>query len=330
VRTPTDFDEFKEFVLDTNRMRMSHIYKPVMLQAVLKRGGSATKDEIAADFLARDYLQIEHYRRNVVDRMPGVRLVRDGLLVCAGDVYELSVPFRDLSQSQRLELIAACERRIEEHIEKYGHQFAGRNDEPIPGSLRYEVLKRAGGRCELCGASHEEVPLDVDHIVPRAKNGSNDQSNLQVLCRTCNAQKRDLDDTDFRAVKASYDNREQGCVFCDPDDRVIDQNELAVLIEDAYPVSPGHSLIMPRRPIADYFGLRQSERNAIDQLIHQRRKNLVLSDNTITGFNIGINAGGDAGQTIFHCHIHLIPRRQGDVRDPRGGVRGVIPEKRDY
>lgn len=327
---PKDFDDLKDFILSRNRMRMSHIYKPVMLQVVLRQSGAATRDEIASEIMSRDVLQLEHYRRNIVHPMPGKRLVRDGILKFDGDTYRLASPFDNLSPSMQLELIAACEHRIEDHIKSCGDQFAGRSDDPVPGSVRYEVLKRAGGRCELCGVSHEEVPLDVDHIVPRSKNGPNIESNLQVLCRTCNAQKRDTDDTDFREVNASYEVREKDCPFCEVDDRIIEENELAFVIEDGFAVTDGHSLVIPRRHIDDYFDLHQSERNAIDQLLKSRRKALLASDKKIVGFNVGINVGEVAGQTVFHVHVHLIPRRSGDVDDPRGGVRGVIPEMQKY
>jgi diadenosine tetraphosphate (Ap4A) HIT family hydrolase/5-methylcytosine-specific restriction endonuclease McrA len=317
-------DEFREFIRTT---RMTHIYKPVMLQAVLKRGGVATKEEIAADIVNRDVLQHEHYRRNIVDQMPGKRLVRDGALVKNGDVYSLAAPFTSLRPSERLELIAECERQIENFISKYGDRFKGRNDDPIPGSLRFEVLKRAGGRCELCGTSHEEVPLDVDHIIPRAKGGNNDWSNLQVLCRTCNAQKRDRDDTDFRSLNASYALRDTSCVFCQKENG---DEPLVFVAKDAFPVTPGHHLIIPRRHVSDYFELTGAEHNAIQRLLRATRDRLAREDKTITGFNIGANIGASAGQTIFHVHVHLIPRRDGDMSNPRGGVRGVIPEMQKY
>ena len=76
--------------------------------------------------------------------------------------------------------------------------------------------------------------------------------------------------------------------------------------------------------------LHQPERNAIEAMLHEQRQSILDQDNTVTGFNIGINAGASAGQTVFHVHVHLIPRRDGDVVDPRGGVRGVIPSKQRY
>ena len=76
--------------------------------------------------------------------------------------------------------------------------------------------------------------------------------------------------------------------------------------------------------------LHQPERNAIEAMLHEQRQSILDQDNTVTGFNIGINAGASAGQTVFHVHVHLIPRRDGDVVDPRGGLRGVIPSKQKY
>ncbi len=144
-------------------------------EATIRRRLVAT---MAREVRHGDVLQHEHYRRNVIDQQPGDRLVRDGALVKDGDFYRLAPPFDQLRQSELLELIAECEGRIENFIESYGDRFQGRNNDPIPGNMRYELLKRAGGRCELCGASHDEVPLDVDHIVPRNKGGSNHAATL--------------------------------------------------------------------------------------------------------------------------------------------------------
>jgi diadenosine tetraphosphate (Ap4A) HIT family hydrolase len=111
---------------------------------------------------------------------------------------------------------------------------------------------------------------------------------------------------------------------------MIDSNALAVAFYDKYPVTAYHTLIIPRRHAADYFELTQEEIAAMHDLLHRQKARLLGLDKTITGFNIGINVGADAGQTIFHVHMHLIPRRRGDMDDPKGGVRGVIPQKRKY
>ena len=121
------------------------------------------------------------------------------------------------------------------------------------------------------------------------------------------------------------------CIFCELDaGRIIAENELCLAIRDGYPVTYHHTLVIPKRHVADYFDLHQPERNAIDQILHEQRTAILAMDSSVTGFNVGINAGKSAGQTVFHVHVHLIPRRDGDVVDPKGGVRGVIPSKQKY
>ncbi|XXK36105.1 HIT family protein [Rhodobacteraceae bacterium nBUS_22] len=121
------------------------------------------------------------------------------------------------------------------------------------------------------------------------------------------------------------------CVFCDlPIDRFIDETELSLVFRDAFPVTDLHTLIIPKRHVADYFDLTEAERTDIQTLLLKHKEIVEIADKTVTGFNIGVNVGASAGQTVFHVHTHLIPRRDGDVEAPRGGVRGVIPSKQAY
>ena len=115
-----------------------------------------------------------------------------------------------------------------------------------------------------------------------------------------------------------------------PKERVISENELVYAIRDKYPVTPLHSLIIPKRHVVDYFSLTKDELLSCDVLLKEVKDSIQSDDEMVEGFNIGINSGEVAGQTIFHCHIHLIPRRSGDVENPRGGVRHLIPGKGDY
>jgi len=120
------------------------------------------------------------------------------------------------------------------------------------------------------------------------------------------------------------------CPFCTlPPDRIVAQNELAIWIYDGFPISAGHSLIIPKRHIASFFEASSNERTAMLALLDQA-KALVSHEHQPSAFNIGINDGTAAGQTIPHLHIHLIPRYEGDIADPRGGVRWVIPDKANY
>lgn len=121
------------------------------------------------------------------------------------------------------------------------------------------------------------------------------------------------------------------CLFCSlPKDRVIAECELAFVIRDGFPVTAFHTLVLPKRHVKDYFALTDSELMAIHRHVVEQRKALLRLDSSIEGFNIGANCGEVSGQTIWHCHLHLIPRRRGDVEVPRGGVRHVIPGKGAY
>jgi diadenosine tetraphosphate (Ap4A) HIT family hydrolase len=118
----------------------------------------------------------------------------------------------------------------------------------------------------------------------------------------------------------------QDCRFCTSiAGRVIASNDLAVAIRDIFPATPFHSLVIPRRHVPDYFGLTAEEREACAELLQRLRDDIIKEDPTVEGFNVGTNVGAVAGQTIFHSHIHLIPRRKGDSPNPRGGVRLVVP-----
>ena len=121
------------------------------------------------------------------------------------------------------------------------------------------------------------------------------------------------------------------CLFCNiEEDRIVHEYKHFYVIRDAFPVTPLHSLIITKRHVVSYFQCSKEEHDEIPMILDTQKTELKILDNTITGFNIGMNIGEDAGQTIFHCHIHIIPRRKGDTSNPRGGVRGVIPEKQKY
>ena len=122
------------------------------------------------------------------------------------------------------------------------------------------------------------------------------------------------------------------CPFCYDSirDRIVAEQGSVVAIRDNYPVTAGHLLIAPKRHIENYFSMNETEKQDTDVLIMKLTDRITEKDHSVTGFNIGTNIGESAGQTIFHAHVHLIPRRNGDTLHPRGGVRGVIPEKMSY
>ncbi len=121
------------------------------------------------------------------------------------------------------------------------------------------------------------------------------------------------------------------CPFCRLSDKVevICSSESCIAFYDGFPVSPGHALVIPRRHVASYFDLTDGERRDMDAMLRRVRE-IVGERFHPDGYNVGINVGEAAGQSIFHVHMHLIPRYRGDVENPRGGVRGVIPGRQNY
>jgi diadenosine tetraphosphate (Ap4A) HIT family hydrolase len=120
------------------------------------------------------------------------------------------------------------------------------------------------------------------------------------------------------------------CPFCTmPESRIVAQDSLVIVVRDGYPVSPGHTLIIPRRHVASFFEISNAEKLRLLQLLEEEKLRLD-EEFKPDGYNVGINDGSAAGQTILHLHIHLIPRYLGDLPDPRGGVRWLFPAKADY
>ena len=120
------------------------------------------------------------------------------------------------------------------------------------------------------------------------------------------------------------------CVFCDIDqDRIEWEDDLVFAIRDAYPVTAGHTLLIPKRHVATWFDATETEQVALVRGV-KAMKSALDASHAPDAYNVGINAGAAAGQTVMHLHVHLIPRRTGDVADPRGGVRHVIAGKGNY
>lgn len=123
--------------------------------------------------------------------------------------------------------------------------------------------------------------------------------------------------------------KQKDCPFCDINREIILESDLCLAFYDQYPVNKGHTLVIPKRHVKDYFELSQEEVYDVWQMVGKVQEFLEIEYNP-NGYNIGFNVGRDAGQTIDHVHIHVIPRYKGDMEDPTGGVRHVIPEKGKY
>lgn len=323
------YEQLKHFL--TKTMSMSHIYQPVVIRTLLEKHGVSSIREIATEFLSYDEAQVEYYIK-IAKNYPKQTLLKHGVIDASERGYfKLTLEDKELSDDERAELIEICNDKIRGYISKYKGiigDYRYNPDDLSSKSIRYLVLKLANGRCALCGASVKDTPIDIDHIIPRSKGGSNDITNLQALCDRCNRAKRNRDATDFRHL--GEDIHDATCPFCNLGNRVIENYNSADCIRDNFPVTDKHSLIIPKRHIATVSDLSMNELNDVFFLSKKIKSELRLIDSKIKGFNIGFNEGRAAGQTIPHVHLHLIPRRFGDVENPRGGIRGVIAGKADY
>jgi hypothetical protein len=267
-------------------MRMSHIYQPVMIRELLKRGGRASIRDLASAFLSYDLSQLEYYEQ-ITKSMPGKVLANHGVVNRDGDQYALTIEPLSLSTKERNELVQLCDEAISNYLQKRGkavfdHRRAALGY--LSGSLRYEVLKRAGFRCELCGIPADERAIEVDHIIPRKHGGEDDRANLQALSYKCNANKGARDDKDFRTVREDMNARKPDCLFCElPAKKVIGSNSLAFAIRDNYPVTQLHSLVIPKRHAATFFDLFEPERRAINQLLDGLCTEIVQRDSSGEG-----------------------------------------------
>lgn len=196
-----DFEGLKTFIKD--KMKMSHLYQPLLIKELIENGGKATIRQLAISFLKNDESQIKYYEKRLKD-MPIKVLSKHGILTRNDDFIELRT--NNLNFEQKSEIRKICEEKIHEYVSQNGlsiWNYRFLDSEYVPGSLRYRLLKESNGKCALCGCTKDDRPLDVDHIVPRSKGGKTVYENLQILCSKCNRGKNNRDDEDFRIKKVS-------------------------------------------------------------------------------------------------------------------------------
>ena len=189
------FKELYDFI--DNKMRMSHIYQPLLIKTLVEAGGSATVRQLAQQFVLEDESQLQYYE-NTIKRMPVKVLKSHGIVSDQKSLISLNI--KKFTFKEKAQLKGICEEKIQQYLEKRGlatwdYRFSA---DPVPDSIRYKVLKAGKQRCALCGITAKDRMLDVDHIIPRSRGGSSKEENLQVLCAKCNRSKGNKDDTDFR------------------------------------------------------------------------------------------------------------------------------------
>jgi ATP adenylyltransferase len=308
----------KDFLL--NKMKMSHIYQPVIIKQMLINDGKASLEEIAKILTTLDQEAVEDNIAKL-KKYPKEVLNKHGVAKIEKNNYELTVEYGDTKDN----LIKICEEKILGYINSRG------DDPSTPNGWRAKRVKLLiqNPYCTLCGSRpdrNSDVELDIDHIVPVSKGGSDDESNLQVLCAKCNRAKGNSLLLSSKEAIDNYLKKQDDCIFCNlPKERINNENQYLVIFDDAFPVTKGHTLIIPKRHVKDALELNDRENLEILQNMKHVCNKLQSNDPTILGFNIGYNVGEVAGQTVLHCHLHIIPRRIGDVENPTGGIRNIIP-----
>ena len=321
-----NYEELIDFI--TNHMPLGHLDEPRLIDALLDKGGIATVGQIAQAYLDQDDGQRRHCE-NRIRQMPMPALNRIQVVTREGEWVKLNAPRLTSHQTSQLRML--CEQSMREFTQDFGHNLwdyqMGAPD-PVPNSVRYRVLTLAGRRCALCGMSAEQTDLLVNHIIPRSRGGSNELKNLQALCATCHQGKKIKDGQEVSDISLAYDPE---CKFCWQRPRwPVETHGSVWAHRDGHPVSEGHHLVIPVRHTAELFTMSVRERRDADTLIRLLRSKLLREDDSIEGFNVGMNCGAEAGQSIFHAHWHLIPRRKNDSKAKKGGIRGVIPERMEY
>lgn len=306
----------------TKKMKMTGPYQAIVIYQCLNGNGEASLEDIAKDLSARDRESINYY----ISRLkiyPKEVLKKHGVAELSDNKFKLTFPVEN-NQIDVLKTICL------EKIEKWYQDNASKeiSDPNGWGAIRYRMLKKYK-RCVLCGAKpHQDldIELDVDHIIPESKGGSNDESNLQVLCSKCNRAKGNRDDEDFRPIN------NDSCLFCkNLEDRSLNiKSKLFWVIRDKFPVTALHTLIIPKTHISSPTEMDSKHWAELGHITSIVKNQIIEEDKTVLGFNMGFNDGECSGQTVFHVHFHIIPRRVGDHPKPRGGIRGVIPEKQSY
>jgi diadenosine tetraphosphate (Ap4A) HIT family hydrolase len=322
------FEQLRNFI--TRKIKPDRVDEFLMIRCLIQAGGSATPRQLARSFVLEDENQVLLYEEKIKE-LPLKALSKAGVVEYSEGLISLTP--RKLTPLQKAVLRVLCEQKLKEHAGKRGLKIWDEQlsaAETIPDDLRYQALKDSDGRCELCGATKQQRPLHVSHIIPPTREGKTELDNLQVLCSKCSDTKSSMNRTDFRNLV--FTESDPTCPFCLPNikPRVTAENGTVAAIPDRNPVTRGHTLVIPIRHTQDFFSMTTQERRDAENLIRFLRNKAVRQDRTIVGFNIGTNCGTTAGQTIMHAHIHLIPRREDDTLNPKGGVRAVIPDKMSY
>jgi ATP adenylyltransferase len=314
----------KQFLL--TKMKMSGPYQPMVIKNLIQNNGEVSLDKIAEELSQRDP-ENQQYYKNKLAVYPKQVLANHKIAQLKNNNFNFN---EDLifGENEKEEIINICELKLKEYYEKHPLD-EGKND---GWGRKRIILLQQHPYCSLCGAKPSaDVELDIDHILPSSKGGTDDIENLQVLCHRCNRGKGNYLLKSSQEIHHNHKNENSDCIFCKLHvDRIQFENDYIRVIKDIYPVSAGHTLYIPKRHIQNAFELNDQEMLWIFKIAKMDSDKLTATDPSIDGFNAGFNIGTAAGQSVMHVHFHLIPRRTGDTPEAFGGIRNVIAGKGKY
>ena len=288
-------DEVMEFV--GHRMRMSHVYQPLMIRALVEAGGSASIRQLANQFLAKDDGQIRYYER-IIRRYPVPVLKRHRIVTMNDGTVSLNI--QDLDDQSRTQLKDICDQKIGEFMTARGNGIFRLSGSPVSSTTRLRILEDSGGRCALCGVTNKEMAMDVDHIKPRSRGGSNERSNLQALCTRCNRSKRDRSEINYAELFLAQKN---GCYYCSGEVRDSAVGKIGTVFATAGSTGKGDITVAPFHHANGYLRMSEAEHKDTAKLIRQ-----LAIDRTELASGFSVSAVVNPGEpATSHAVIRLIP-----------------------
>jgi len=295
--------DLKEFL--ENKMKISGPYQPLIIKHLLMNGGKVNLQNIAEELCYRDQNNVNYYiaklkiyPKKVLSHHNIAKIVDDHF------VFNDDVLVED---SEKDSLINFCE----EKIKNYYSNIEIESEVNSGWGRKRVILLERNPYCSLCGSKpNGEIELDIDHIIPVSKGGTDDLENLQVLCHRCNRGKGNYLLKSSVEIKKASLHVQADCAFCAIDEKqIIFQNDYASVVCDPGPATHDHIHVIPKRHVSSGLDLTSIEIVNIHQLAQQYCAQLTSSDPTILGFNMGFDIGTVAGQTVPHASLYLIPKR---------------------
>lgn len=298
-----DYASLKQF-LKTD-MKMTHIYQPLMIKKLLESGNTASTEDVARVFVNNDPTLLGYYKK-VVMRWPRNTLTKHQIISYKRGKFTLLL--NDTTPEQKQRLIELCTIKVSEYVDKFRDRYGAKAPRKyISGTSAYIIFSKSKGVCVACGKTSANAELVVDHILPVNRGGKTEYSNLQALCRTCNAEKRDTDDVDFITWQKRLKYRKTGCYLCHP--KPIASNAMAFAVRARRPEAELHSLVVPKRHARTFFDLIPAEKQHCMGLIDLLTSGIRREDKTVNGFSVGFDAIPATVDEMMHYHINVIPRR---------------------